>query len=45
MLGWSIRASACRSASNRASTWRLSNPALMSFRATSRLTGWVCSAM
>ena len=31
MLGWSIRARAWRSAPNRARTWRLSMPALMSF--------------
>ena len=29
MLGWSIRARACRSASKRAMTWRLSMPGLM----------------
>ena len=45
MLGWSISARACRSASNRAMTWRLSMPALMSLSATLRCTGWVCSAM
>src|SRR5437588_596274 len=45
MFGWSISASACRSASNRAKTCRLSIPALMSFRATSRLTGSRCSAI
>ena len=39
MLGWSIRASAWRSAPNRARTWRLSMPALMSFSATVRRTG------
>ena len=39
MLGWSIRASAWRSAPNRASTWRLSMPALMSLSATVRRTG------
>ena len=39
MLGWSIRARACRSASNRASTWRLSMPALMILSATMRRTG------
>ena len=39
MLGWSIRASACRSASNRASTARESMPILISFSATCRLTG------
>ena len=38
MFGWSIRASACRSASNRATTCRLSIPALMTFRATRRRT-------
>ena len=36
MLGWSITASACRSASNRASTDFESMPALMTFRATLR---------
>ena len=45
MLGWSIRARACRSASKRAMTWRLSMPGLMTFRATLRRTGSVCSAM
>ena len=39
MLGWSIIASACRSASNRAMTWRVSMPGLMIFRATLRRTG------
>ena len=39
MLGWSIRASACRSASNRASTARESMPILISLSATCRLTG------
>ncbi len=39
MLGWSIRARAWRSAPNRASTWRLSMPALMSLSATVRRTG------
>ena len=34
MLGWSIKASACRSASNRASTVRESMPILISFSAT-----------
>ena len=44
MLGWSIKASACRSASNRASTARESMPILISFSATCRLTGavWLC---
>ena len=37
MFGWSIRASACRSASNRASTARESMPTLISFSATCRL--------
>ena len=45
MLGWSIRARACRSASNRAMTCRESIPALMSLTATSRLTGSVCWAI
>ena len=44
MFGWSISASACRSASNRASTCFESIPALMSLTATSRLTGSVCLA-
>jgi hypothetical protein len=44
MLGWSIKASAWRSASNRASTTRESMPPLISFNATSRMTGRVCSA-
>ena len=39
MLGWSISASAWRSASNRARTARESMPILISFRATCRLTG------
>ena len=39
MLGWSISARACRSASNRATTWRVSMPALMILRATLRLHG------
>ena len=34
MLGWSISASACRSASNRAITCRVSMPGLMIFSAT-----------
>ena len=37
MLGWSIRARACRSDSNRARTVRESMPGLISFRATCRL--------
>ena len=45
MLTWSIMASACRSASKRAMTWRLSIPGLMTLSATLRRTGWVCSAM
>ena len=44
MLGWSIIASACRSASNRASTAFESSPALMSFTATNRRTGSDCRA-
>ena len=44
MLGWSIIASAWRSASKRAITWRVSIPGLMIFRATLRRTGCVCSA-
>ena len=39
MLTWSISARACRSASKRAMTWRLSMPGLMTFRATLRRTG------
>ncbi len=45
MLGWSIIASACRSASNRAITCRVSIPNLMIFSATRRRTGSRCSAM
>ena len=45
MLTWSIIASACRSASKRAMTCRLSMPGLMTLRATFRWTGSVCSAM
>ena len=45
MFGWSISARACRSASKRAITCRVSMPGLMTFRATLRRTGWVCSAM
>src|SRR5262245_55035114 len=44
MWGWSISASACRSASNLATTWRVSMPGLITFRATLRRTGWACSA-
>ena len=44
MFGWSISASACRSASNRASTCFESIPALISLTATNRLTGSVCLA-
>ena len=43
MLVWSIRARACRSASNRATTRAESIPGLISFRATRRLTGCSCS--
>ena len=39
MFGWSIRARACRSASNRARTVLESIPALISLSATCRLTG------
>ena len=39
MLGWSIRARACRSASNRAITCRVSMPGLMTLSATLRWTG------
>ena len=45
IFGWSIKASACRSASKRAMTCFESMPALMSFSATTRLTGWVCWAI
>src|SRR5215470_1704903 len=45
MWGWSISASACRSASNRAMTCRESIPALISLTATRRLTGSVCCAI
>src|SRR5262245_5352237 len=45
MLGWSISARACRSASKRAMTCFESIPALMSLTATSRLTGSVCWAI
>ena len=39
MLTWSIIARACRSASKRAMTWRLSMPGLMTLSATLRCTG------
>ena len=45
MFGWSMIASACRSASKRATTCRVSMPGLRTFRATLRRTGCVCSAM
>src|SRR5262245_61339640 len=45
MFGWSVRAKACRSASNRATTWTESIPGFRTFRATLRRTGAVCSAM
>ena len=45
ILGCSIIASACRSASKRARTWAESMPGLITFRATRRRTGWSCSAM
>jgi hypothetical protein len=45
MLGWSIMASACRSASNRPITCRVSIPGLTIFSATFRLIGAVCCAM
>ena len=45
MFGWSIRASAWRSASKRAMTCRVSMPSLMTFRATRRRTGCSCSAI
>ena len=41
MFGWSIKASACRSASKRAITCRVSMPGLMIFSATLRWTGCV----
>jgi hypothetical protein len=44
IAGWSMRASACRSASNRATTWTVSMPVLMTFRATFRRIGAICSA-
>ena len=45
MFGWSIIASACRSASKRAITCRVSMPGLMILSATVRWIGSVCSAM
>ena len=45
ILGWSIIASACRSASKRAITCRVSMPGLMILSATVRWIGSVCSAM
>jgi hypothetical protein len=45
MCGWSIIASACRSASNRAITCRVSIPSLITFSATRRRTGSRCSAI
>src|SRR5262245_19283893 len=45
MLGWSISASACRSASKRAITCWESIPALISLTATRRFTGAVCCAI
>ena len=45
MFGWSISASAWRSASNRATTCLVSIPSLMIFSATRRTTGFSCSAM
>ncbi len=44
MFGWSIHASACRSCSKRATTWRVSMPSLMILSATVRRTGTSCSA-
>ena len=44
MFGWSIMASACRSASNRATTCLVSMPSLMTLSATLRRTGSFCSA-
>ena len=45
MLGWSIRASACRSDSKRAITCLVSMPGLRTFSATLRRIGSCCSAM
>jgi hypothetical protein len=45
MFGWSMSASACRSASKRAMISRVSMPSLMILRATRRRTGSSCSAM
>ena len=45
MFGWSISASACRSASNRAMTCLVSMPSLMTLSATRRRTGSSCSAI
>ncbi len=44
MFGWSISARACRSASKRAITCRVSMPGLMILSATLRRTGCCCSA-
>ncbi len=44
MLGWSIIAKACASASKRAITAFVSMPGLMIFRATLRRIGACCSA-
>src|SRR5579864_938486 len=45
ILGWSMIASAWRSASKRAMTCPVSMPGLMTFSATLRRTGFSCSAM
>jgi hypothetical protein len=45
MCGWSISASAWRSASNRTTTSRVSMPSLTIFSATLRTTGSRCSAI
>jgi hypothetical protein len=45
MFGWSISASAWRSASNRTTTSRVSMPSLTIFSATLRTTGSRCSAI
>src|ERR1017187_6034484 len=45
IAGWSISASACRSAVNRATTSRVSIPARITFSATRRRTGSFCSAI
>jgi hypothetical protein len=44
MFGWSIIASACRSASNRPTTCAVSMPAFSTLSATVRRTGASCAA-